>query len=160
MNAGQFRKYLIKAYEGEVRGCAYFEGLAAYFDDPRQRRLLQHLAEIESSTAAWLAPVLKRYGLEARRDATSTALGVEAALADGEKSWEELVTHFCHDYPPYIEQFEAMQAAGAELDQPALQALTEHEIAIVEFAQRELAGVPNSEKPVEELLKSWGSSQR
>ncbi len=76
MNAGQFRKYLIKAYEGEVRGCAYFEGLAAYFDDPRQRHLLQHLAEIESSTAAWLAPVLKRYGLEARRDATSTGPGI------------------------------------------------------------------------------------
>lgn len=155
MTQDQFERYLVGAYEGEVGGHAYFNRLAACYTDPDQSQKLECLARLEKRTAEWLRPVLARYGLTARPDAESGVRGIKAADADAEKSWQQLIIHFRDDYAPYILEFETLEAAGTDEDQPALRALTQHEVAIVEFAKRELAAVQPSELPVASLLTEW-----
>ncbi len=155
MTQDQFERYLVGAYEGEVGGHAYFTRLAACYADPDQIQKLKCLARLEKRTAQWLRPVLARYGLTPRPDAETCDRSIERADADAEKTWQQLIVHFRDDYPPYILTFEAMEAAGTDEDQPALRALTQHEVAIVEFAKRELAAVQPSELPLETLLAEW-----
>lgn len=155
MTEDQFARYLVSAYEGEVGGHAYFNRLAACYEDSGQSQKLECLARLEKRTAEWLRPVLTRYGFKACPDEESSALGIEAANTDSTKTWCELITHFRDDYAPYIAEFEALEAAGADADRLALCALTQHEVAIVEFAKRELAAVQPSQQPVESLLAEW-----
>lgn len=155
MTQDQFERYLVSAYEGEIGGHAYFNRLAACYADPNQSQKLECLARLEQRTAEWLRPVLARYGLTPCPDAETCDRSIERADVDAGETWQQLIVHFRDDYPPYILKFEAMEAAGADEDQSALRALTQHEVAIVEFAKRELAAVQPSELPVQTLLAEW-----
>ena len=57
---------LIRAYEGEVAGQAFFATLARARDVWREKQELHFLAALEARTAAALEPLLRRDRLKAR----------------------------------------------------------------------------------------------
>ena len=54
------------------------------------------------------------------------------------------MTYMVNRYPGYLEDFTALERMAPEEDRYALNNLTDHEVAAIEFAKRELAGDPDS----------------
>ncbi len=155
MTEDQIARYLVSVYEGEISGWAYFKQIATCYEGSGQSQKLECLARLEKRTAEWLTPVLARYELRARPDEESSALGIEEANTDAEKTWHQLITYFRDDIAPWIAKLDALEAAAHDADRQALHALTQHAVAFLEFTQRELAGVQPSQQPVESLLAQW-----
>ena len=55
-------------------------------------------------------------------------------------------------YPGYLDEFKDLEAMAPAEDLPALQKLTEHEVIVIEFAQRELQGCADSTLPLLKYL--------
>ncbi|MCP4301396.1 MAG: hypothetical protein GY783_12480, partial [Gammaproteobacteria bacterium] len=70
-------------------------------------------------------------------------------------SWHEFMTYIVDRYPGYLDDFKALEGMAPPEDLPALERLTEHEVVVIEFAQKELAGEPDSTAP---LLSYLGES--
>ena len=68
--------------------------------------------------------------------------------------WLEFMTYMVNRYPGYLEDFTALEKMAPEEDLYALNNLTEHEVAAIEFAKRELAGDPDSLAPLRDYLNS------
>ena len=51
-------------------------------------------------------------------------------------------------YPAYLDDFANLKSMAPEEDWPQLEVLTEHEVAAVKFARKELAGDPHSIQPL------------
>ena len=153
MDEDRYKQQLLESYEDEVSGEAYFENLVQYYGEPEQKRKLLQLSRLEQQTAARLNPLLDRYELKPQTVDELHRQGRDEARVDGKRSWRELMAFFKNDYLKYIDQFKAMENAGSEQDRSALQALTQHEVALVEFVTRELAGDTNSLQVIEDQLE-------
>ena len=140
----QFKQLLLVSYEDEVGGEAYFDRLADHHCEPAKQQKLRRLAALERQTAARLAPLLKRYGLEARPAEALRRGAREEADRDGALGWQGLIRSFRDDFPRYIQDFRDLERAGSHADADALAALTQHEIALIEFARRELENPEDS----------------
>ena len=105
--------------------------------------------------AEWLKPVVTRYGLQARSDEESCALGIVEADTDSKKTWHQLISELRELIEPYMGEVNAFEASGADADRQALHAYTQHALATLEFTKRELAGVQPSQQPVKSLLAEW-----
>ena len=68
--------------------------------------------------------------------------------------WLEFMAYMVNRYPGYLEDFTALEKMAPEEDLYALNNLTEHEVAAIEFAKRELAGDPDSLAPLRDYLSS------
>ena len=66
--------------------------------------------------------------------------------------WLEFMTYMVNRYPGYLEDFTALEKMAPEEDLYALNNLTDHEVAAIEFAKRELAGDPHSLAPLRDYL--------
>ncbi len=54
------------------------------------------------------------------------------------------MTYIIERYPLYTEDFLALERMAPAEDQAALKKLTDHEVAVIDFAKMELAGDTNS----------------
>ena len=70
------------------------------------------------------------------------------------------VTDMSVRYPGYIDDFERLERMAPEEDIPALKILTEHEVVAIEFANREIAGDPDSVAPLRRYLTSSEANER
>ena len=156
--SGATREYLetlLQAYEEEVSGEAYFFGLAEHFTEVEKTILL---ARAEQVAAESVTPLLAKYGLRSRDTAALHRAGRENVQRHQAWSWIEFMTHIHRHYPGYLDEFEALKDMAPTEDHPALDRLTEHEIAVIEFARRELAGDPDSTGPVLDYLDRHAES--
>ena len=133
----EYRDGILSAWQGEQWGRQFFELLAAATDDADQRTKWEALGELEQATGDTLAPLVaddadalseKRPGLDATVEAYG-ALPYAAAL-------QQMMTLV----EPAIERFRVLLDMAPEEHREAMQILFDHEVAIQEFAKRELAG--------------------
>ena len=150
---GPCRKYLdtlLQYYEEEVAGEAEFYDLAEHFSE-RDKTIL--LARIERVAAESVKPLLEKYGLVPRDDATLHEEGRNFVEGYKSWSWERYLNYVVERFPAYLDDFHNLEAMAPAEDLPALRKLTEHELAVIDFANRELAGEANSTAPLLEYLK-------
>ena len=57
-------------------------------------------------------------------------------------------------YPGYVKEFATLERMAPEEDLYVLKKLTNHEVAAIEFAKRELAGDPDSLAPLCDYLNT------
>ena len=144
-----YRQTLLRYYEEEISGEAYFYALADHFDE-REKMIL--LAKIERQAALMIEPLLDKYGLEPRADTILELEGQSHVEPHQCLDWSQFMTHIVERYPLYLDEFTALEQMAPEEDLPALQRLTHHEVAVIDFAQREIAGSPASLEPLLEYL--------
>ena len=135
-------------------GEAYFYGLAKHFDGPGEQEKLTLLAEVERCAAEAVRPLLQKHSLVARTDAELKPLAEEWVDRHGDWDWGELMTDMSVRYPGYVDDFEKLEKMAPEEDLPALKILTDHEVVAIEFANREIAGGPDSVEPLRHYLAS------
>jgi hypothetical protein len=134
----EYERLLVDAYRGEVLGAALFGAMAADRDD-REREQLLALARVESRTAERLRTLIDADAIDAGDDATAVEGGVEMAGATREQDWSAFLSALRDALPPFLANFERLQAIGAP-DDPVLAELVAHERAIDRFAELQIEG--------------------
>ncbi len=147
-----YLKTLLQYYEEEASAVAYFHGLAEHIDGGAEREKLMLLAEVERRAAEVVRPLLEKYGLVPRDDAVLEALGESHVERHQRYSWTEFVAYMIARYPAYVDDFEGLERLAPEEDLPVLKMLTDHEIVTIDFANREIAGDPDSLAPLRDYL--------
>lgn len=152
----RYLETLLLYFEEEVMGETYFTELSKHFDEEGAADKLRLLAAVESRAASAVQPLLARHGLVPRGPAELAALGASHVVAHCDLTWQGFLTHMATRYPAYIDQFEALERMAPAEDLPALEVLTDHEHAAIEFAKRDLAGRPDSTAPLLAYIGSDG----
>ena len=132
-------------YEEEVEGEAYFHELADNFEEEGKLTLL---ARVERRAAESVVPLLKKYKLVPKDESELKARGEGHVQRHASFDWLEFMAYMVNRYPSYLEEFMALEKIAPEEDLYALNYLTEHEVATIEFAKRELTGDPESLVPL------------
>ena len=145
---------LLQYYEEELIGYAYFIELMNGHSDHGVRKKLQLLADVELHAAAMVAPLIDRYKLALRSRAVLTSLGIDHAKAHEDLTWDAFVSHMVQRYPLYMDDFHGLEALAPSADLPYLQALTAHETAAINFANREQRGEAGAEDELSQYLLS------
>jgi len=136
---------LLRYYEDEIRGEAYFIALANYFEE-REKVIL--LGKVERRAAEAVVPLLQKYGLEPRDEAIIHAEGNRHLWGHEVYTWTEFLTYIVDRYPGYLDDFHGLESMAPDEDLDALRDLTEHEVAAIDFAKKELAGDSDSLAPL------------
>ncbi len=143
---------LLRYYEEEVMGVAYFHGLAGHIGGAAERGKLVLLAEVERRAAEAVRPLLDKHGLVPRDEAVLETLGAADVDRHRRYSWMEFMAHIVARYPAYVDEFEALERLAPEDDLPALKLLRHHEVVAIDFANKEVAGDPDSLASIREYL--------
>ena len=142
---GKYLRTLLSYYEEEFEGEAYFHELADNFEDEGKLTLL---ARVERRVAESVVPLLKKYKLVPKDESELKARGEGHVQRHASFDWLEFMAYMVNRYPSYLEEFMALEKIAPEEDLYALNYLTEHEVATIEFAKRELTGDPESLVPL------------
>jgi dimethylamine/trimethylamine dehydrogenase len=140
---------LLRYYEEEISGEAYFYGLLEAFGESEKITLL---ARMERRAAQTIEPLLEKYNLGPVNEERLKDLGESQVASEQGFSWMQFMAYIVERYPRYLDEFHALEAMAPAADLPLLQELTEHEIAVIEFAKRELAGKSGSLQPLKLYL--------
>ena len=144
-----YLKTLLSYYEEEVSGEAYLYALAEHFDESDKTVLL---AKIERRAAESIRPLLDKYGLEPRDESVLNREGQGYLESHNSYTWTEFMAHIVKRYPGYLDEFHALEQMAPVADLPALGILTDHEVAVINFAKMEVASDPNSTAPLLQYL--------
>ena len=131
----QYTLRVLEAYEDEVAGAAYFDGLALAY--PQQSAFLERCAALERETATQLRALLQKYQLTPRAQAMLEERGALDARKDAGSDCKKLMQQSIKSYAGYVAQFKALEAMGPMEDQRILAALTAHEIQLIEWIRAE-----------------------
>jgi hypothetical protein len=129
-------------------GDAYFSGMAEISVNSSEKEKLKLLAKVEQCTAARVRPLLEKHELKPRPVKELISLAQKWIEQRRQLSWSELISDMVKNYPVYIEQFEALESMAPQSDLSLLRKLTEHEMVLVDFANRESEGRHDSLEPV------------
>jgi dimethylamine/trimethylamine dehydrogenase len=140
---------LLRYYEEEIAGEAYFYALADHFHEKEKTILL---ARVERRAAESIQPLLAKYGLEPRSESILNREGRNFLDRHKSCSWPEFMAYIVDRYPGYVDDFRALEQMAPIADLPALNTLTDHEIRVIDFARKEITGDPQSLVPLHEYL--------
>jgi dimethylamine/trimethylamine dehydrogenase len=146
-----YRETLLRYYEEEIAGEAYFRALAARLPAPAHKHAMTLLADVEAHCAAIVAPLLARHGLNAKPAADLIAEG-RADAESGPQDWDGLIARMRATFPGYIADFLRLEAMAPVADLPVLKRMTEHEVVAVAFLEAEAAGAADATAPLERYL--------
>ena len=148
---GKYLKTLLSYYEEEIEGEAYFYGLMDHFEEQGK---LTVLAKVERRAAESVVPLLEKYKLVPRDESKLKARGESYVQRHASFGWLEFMTYMVNRYPGYLEDFTALEKMAPEEDLYALNNLTDHEVAAIEFAKRVVSGDPDSLAPMYDYLNT------
>jgi len=140
-------------YQGEVLGEAFFAHCVRHEADDVRRRKWATLLQLETETKARLRPFLIELGLGVAQDDVGSRID-EITAGFESKSWQQHMREIDEITTFFLEKFRAIEAAapaGRERDMASAMVL--HEVAINNFAKRELAGGSDSLRDVTAQLQ-------
>jgi len=131
----QYIFQILEAYEDEVAGAAYFDGLALAY--PQQSAFLERCAALERETVTQLSALLQKYQLTPRAQTMLEERGLLDARRDAGSDCKKVMQQSIKLYAGYVAEFKALEAMGPVEDQRILAALTAHEIQLLEWMRAE-----------------------
>ena len=141
-------------YEEEIEGEAYFAAVAERLSDPAHKEAFTLLSKVETFTAAAMLPLIEKYGLTPRPVSELHVSGQKQAASEV-IDWDTLIAKMRQTFPGYIVDFERLEAmAPATEDLTGLRIATAHEVAAVDFLNREAASDPDSTAPLRQFLSN------
>jgi hypothetical protein len=135
MKNARYTSRVLEAYEDEVAGAAYFDGLASAY--PQQLVFFEKCAALERATACQLSALIRKYQLTPRAQTMLEERGALDARRQVGGDWRELMQQSIKSYARYVAEFKALEAIGPTEDQPTLAALTAHEVQLIEWMRAE-----------------------
>ena len=153
----EYRDGILWAWQGEQWGKEFFELLATATEDSERRAKWEVLGQLEAATGDRLAPLVAD---DADASAEKRPDLAAAAAAYGQLPYAEALHQMMTLVEPAIERFRRLLDIAPEEHRDAVQILFDHEIAIQQFAERELAGdSETSLDPVREVIARARASE-
>lgn len=149
-----YERRVNQAYQGEVNGESLFRELAARSKDKTERAKWQVLQQLEAETKARLRPLVDKLGGALEEDPERAQQGVRYAAKLAGTPWPDLMAEFRDELPRYVRWFEELEGMARPQDRLILHAATQHERAILAFAEAELANASDSIACIRELLET------
>jgi hypothetical protein len=131
----QYTLRVLEAYEDEVAGATYFDGLASAY--PGRCVFFEKCAALERATANQLSALIRKYQLTPRAQTTLEERGAHDARTEAGSDWRELLQRSIKAYARYVAEFKALEAVGPKEDQHVLAALTAHEVQLIDWMRAE-----------------------
>ncbi len=155
----EYRDGILYAWQGEQWGREFFELLAAATDDLDHRAKWEVLGELERATGDTLAPLVAEDADASASEEKRPDLAA-AATAYGQLPHDEALRQMATLVEPAIERFRGLLEMAPDEHRDAVQILFDHEIAIQQFAERELAGdTATSLDPVRDVIARARASE-
>ena len=155
----EYRDGILSAWQGEQWGREFFELLAAATDDADRRAKWEVLGELERATGDTLAPLVAEDADASASEEQRPDLDA-AAAAYGALPHDEALRQMATLIEPAIERFRGLLEMAPDEHRDAVQILFDHEIAIQQFAERELAGdTATSLDPVRDVIARARASE-
>ena len=150
-----YEVYVEERFQGEVYGEALFRSWADATPDPTTARKLRFLEQLERETKEKLALELRALGRPATPDPARKKEGEEVAGQLAATPWLDLLPNFLAQLGPLIQEFEAAEQLAPPGKLPLLRQVTDHERALLLFAEREIeGGASDSLEPVRAMLEA------
>ncbi len=150
----EYRNRVCSAYQGEVYGEALFEAMSKRLQGTERAYKFRVLARLETETKQRLKPLVENLGGNAAEDADEAARGVSDGTNFAAVAWDDLLPVFREALAGFVVSYEQTETMGRDCDRAVLDHLTQHEKALLEFVDRELAGQADvSLDPVLDLLE-------
>lgn len=152
MGTDAYREGIVQAWQGELWGKAFFERLAEETDDADQRGKWQVLAELEDVTGKLIAPLTTE---TSGPPEASVGSSLESAVAAYEAlPWRVAMERMMVIVNPAIDRFRDLLSQAPAEERDTVQILVDHEVALKQFAERELVGDgATSLDPVHAVIK-------
>jgi dimethylamine/trimethylamine dehydrogenase len=147
----RYLETLLRYYEEEISGDAYFRALAARLPQPERKAQMILMAEVERHAARAVLPLIRQYCLTPRPDAELAAVGIDWA-DKGPQDWEGMIAYMSDTFPSYVDQFLALEQMAPEADQVFVKMLTQHEVVALEYLGRVANGVADPTEPLVSYL--------
>ena len=142
------------AWLGEISGDALFRAAAAKAEDPAQSAKWLRLAEVEQLVRDELEPFIEDKSREKIIEARERGEGFAATFTG--MPWLEALASFEPATKPAIERFVSMRALASATTRDAVELLVEHEVALQDFADLELAGKPDAaDRAIDAFFAKW-----
>jgi DNA-directed RNA polymerase sigma subunit (sigma70/sigma32) len=135
-----FADYLVARFQGEVFGESLFGGLARRTSDEAAREKWRALEQLERRTKERIRPALQRLGLPADEDPARSRQGEALAARLSAIPWTELIRSMRPEFEKFVRAFEEAEWLAPAEEKALARHITEHERALLEFAELELAG--------------------
>ncbi len=145
----KYLETLLQYYEEEVSGEAYFYALVSHFEEKEKLKLL---ARVERHAAQSVLPLLHKYGLVSRDESKLRIEGERYVERHESITWQAFMAYIADRYQGYLDDFAALENMAPIEDLPALNILTDHEVAAIMFAEKELMGDPTSVDALHDYL--------
>jgi len=138
--SGDYRAYVQRCFDGEVVGEAIFRKMVALCAVSDHARKLRALEQLERETKELMAVEVRALGADAVERAELIAQGEKVGARLAGVAWPELMRIFRVELARYVSEFTAAESLAPPGKETLLRQFTEHERALLEFVDRELAG--------------------
>ncbi|MGV8873472.1 MAG: hypothetical protein ACOH2Q_13165 [Rhodococcus sp. (in: high G+C Gram-positive bacteria)] len=155
MSPREERNLLLQhAFEGEVVGYSMFTHMGLATDDDACRTTLQLLEAVERATAAALLPVLERYDVAADQDGAAER-GKRFADDLIGRPWTEIWAEILPLARAELCDLERLSELLDEEDERVGTQVVEHESALIDFAERVIAGTADATRQLRRYLNHF-----
>ena len=155
-----YAEALRELYNGEVYGESLFSALVGLARNTDERLKWSVVLQLETETKAWLRAPTVAHGVSIEERPEDRDKGLARARERASLPWpramQSMYDGLSGHYVPLYQSFaDAARARGKVEEEAVCPYMVEHERALVEFAQRELAGasLAQSLEPIQKFLK-------
>ena len=135
----EYRRGVQTLFDGEVMGERLMLALHAEARTPHEAQAFAAILQLETLTKARLRVILLRHGWSLAEDADLTEIPPRLAVYRA-TPWRDYAAASATRLSGVVERYRAIAALGPPEDQPVLDAVVEHEQALVDWAAAEGRG--------------------
>jgi hypothetical protein len=129
---------LRQSYYGEIVAAGFYRRLALAEPEGYRRTALSLIADVEDTTQRRLAPFAAALGIALRHEDRDRR--IHARIQDlGQFDWDAFIRKAHREWPAYLDHFERIERLAQARGEHGLKFLVDHERALLDFVQLELA---------------------
>jgi hypothetical protein len=149
-----YEQELIRRYQTEVFGEAYFNQMISHFDAPEQKYKFAVMLQLETETKARVRALMLKMGIDVTESHESRDMGTNMAQEMRGKDWAEAISAFRDLAIKLLKEEKAIAAKAPPEHRSYAESMVAHGQCYFDFTELELGGKSDvSLRPIVELLE-------
>ena len=154
MSEYEYEQELVRRYQAEVLGEAYFNQLMSYFDEPDKKYKWAVMLQLETETKARVRSLMMNLGLDVTESEEVRRTGISMAEEMCGKNWLDAVSGFRDLALALLEDEKEIAAKAPPEHRAYAESMISHGQCFFDFTELELSGKSQvSLGPIVELLE-------